>query len=406
MREYCKLVKINMKREPEAFLKEEVKNLYDNHLNWVIRHLETGSKPHSIVDGKKVLMLNTNNYLGLATHPKIIQAARDALDKYGMGAGAVPTIAGTFDLTKQFQEHFAKFKGVEASLLCQTGFAVNQGVIPQLVGKGDYVISDQLNHGSIIDGVRLTKATKGVYAHSDMGELEKALKKADADNARRILVITDGVFSMDGDMAPLDKIADVCEDYGAMIFVDDCHGEGMLGEGRGIVAHFNLQGRVHVEGGSLSKGFGVFGGTVAGSKDLCEFVTNKSRSYLLSTAHPPAIVAANNAAISVVETEPQHYKNLWENTNYFKAKLDDLGFNTGNSCTPIIPLIIGDPGPAQEMADILFREEGIYGTPIVFPMVARELSRIRVQMNAALTREDLDFALAAIEKVGKKLKII
>ena len=180
----------------------------------------------------------------------------------------------------------------------------------------------------------------------------------------------------------------------------------MLGEGRGIVAHFKLQGKVHVEGGSLSKGFGVFGGTVAGSKDLIEFVKNKSRSYLLSTAHPPAIVAANNAAISVVETEPQHYKNLWINTNYFKEKLDNLGFNTGRSCTPIIPLIIGNPGPAQEMADILFREEGIYGTPIVFPMVARELSRIRVQMNALLTREDLDMALTAIEKVGKKLKII
>jgi glycine C-acetyltransferase len=395
-----------MKRQPEEFLKVEVKNLYDNHLNWVIRHLETGSKPHSKVDGKDVLMLNTNNYLGLATHPKIIQAARDALDKYGIGAGAVPTIAGTFDLTKTFQEHFAKFKGVEASLLCQTGFAVNQGVIPQLAGKGDYIISDQLNHGSIIDGVRLTKATKGIYAHTDVGELEKVLKKADQEGARRILVITDGVFSMDGDMAPLDKIADVCEDYGAMIFVDDCHGEGMLGDGRGIVAHFGLQGRVHVEGGSLSKGFGVFGGTVAGSADLCEFVKNKSRSYLLSTAHPPAVVAANDASITVVETEPQHYKNLWTNTNYFKDKLDALGFNTGNSCTPIIPLIIGDPGPAQEMADILFNEEGIYGTPIVFPMVARELSRIRVQMNALLTREDLDFALAGIEKVGKKLKII
>ncbi len=395
-----------MKREPEAFLKEEVKNLYDNHLNWVIRHLETGSKPHAVVDGKEVLMLNTNNYLGLAVHPKIVQAARDALDKYGMGAGAVPTIAGTFDLTKKFQDHFAKFKGVEASLLAQTGFAVNQGVIPQLVGKGDYVISDQLNHGSIIDGVRLTKATRGVYAHNDVSELEKQLKIADAAGARRILVITDGVFSMDGDMAPLDKIADVCEDFGAMIFVDDCHGEGMLGEGRGIVAHFGLQGRVHVEGGSLSKGFGVFGGTVAGSKDLIEFVKNKSRSYLLSTAHPPSVVAANDMAITVVETEPHHYKNLWTNTNYFKGKLDDLGFNTGNSSTPIIPLIIGNPGPAQEMADILFKEEGIYGTPIVFPMVARELSRIRVQMNAALTREDLDFALAGIEKVGKKLSII
>ncbi len=395
-----------MKREPEAFLKEEVKNLYDKHLNWVIRHLETGSKPHAVVDGKKVLMLNTKNYLGMATHPKVIQAALDAINKYGVGAGAVPTIAGTFDLTKKFQDHFAKFKNVEASLLAQTGFAVNQGLIPQLVGKGDYVISDELNHGSIIDGVRLTKATRGVYAHSDVSSLEKELKKADEAGARRILVITDGVFSMDGDMAPLDKITDACEEYGAMVYVDDCHGEGMLGNGRGIVAHFNLQGRVHVEGGSLSKGFGVFGGTISGSKDLCEFATNKSRSYLLSTAHPPAVVAAADAAITVVETEPEHVKNLWDNTHYFKDKLDSLGFNTGNSSTPIIPLIIGNPGPAQEMADTLFREEGVYGTPIVFPMVARELSRIRVQMNALLTREDLDMALTAIEKVGKKLKII
>ncbi|WP_371804500.1 aminotransferase class I/II-fold pyridoxal phosphate-dependent enzyme [Candidatus Lokiarchaeum ossiferum] len=395
-----------MTRNPTNFLGTEVKNLYDNNLNWVIRHLEEGSKPHSTVDGKKVLMLNTNNYLGLATHPKVVQAARDALDKYGLGAGAVPTIAGTFDLTKKFQEHFAKFKGVEASLLCQTGFAVNQGVIPQLVGKEDYVISDALNHGSIIDGVRLTKAKRGVYKHNDASDLESVLKEADAAGARRILVITDGVFSMDGDMAPLDEITKVCEPYGAMIYVDDCHGEGMLGKGRGIVAHFGLQGKVHVEGGSLSKGFGCFGGTVAGSKDLCEFVTNKSRSYLLSTAHPPSVVAAADAAISVVENEPEIVERLWENTTYFREKVQALGFNTGNSCTPIIPLIVGDPGKSQQLADILFREENIYGTPIVFPMVARELSRIRVQMNAALTREDLDQALASIEKVGKKLNII
>ncbi|UYP43880.1 2-amino-3-ketobutyrate coenzyme A ligase [Candidatus Lokiarchaeum ossiferum] len=395
-----------MTRNPTNFLGTEVKNLYDNNLNWVIRHLEEGSKPHSTVDGKKVLMLNTNNYLGLATHPKVVQAARDALDKYGLGAGAVPTIAGTFDLTKKFQEHFAKFKGVEASLLCQTGFAVNQGVIPQLVGKEDYVISDALNHGSIIDGVRLTKAKRGVYKHNDASDLESVLKEADAAGARRILVITDGVFSMDGDMAPLDEITKVCEPYGAMIYVDDCHGEGMLGKGRGIVAHFGLQGKVHVEGGSLSKGFGCFGGTVAGSKDLCEFVTNKSRSYLLSTAHPPSVVAAADAAISVVENEPEIVERLWENTTYFREKVQALGFNTGNSCTPIIPLIVGDPGKSQQLADILFREENIYGTPIVFPMVARELSRIRVQMNAALTREDLDQALASIEKVGKKLSII
>jgi len=395
-----------MKKDPVAFLKEEMTELRHNNLEWIIRHLETGSKPHSVVDGRDVLMLNTNNYLGLATHPKIVQASINATKKYGAGAGAVPVIAGTFDLTREFQEKFAKFKEVESSLLCQTGFAVNSGLIPMLVGKQDIVVSDELNHGSIIDGVRLSGAKRVIYKHNDVGDLERQLKEAEKEGARRICIITDGVFSMDGDIAPLPGIAKVAEEFGAMIFVDDCHGEGVLGEGRGIVAHFNLQGKVHVEGGSMSKGFGVFGGTVAGSKDLTEFCANKSRTYLLSTAHPPGVVAANIAAIEVVESEPQHVKNVWDNTNYFKKEVQSLGYNTGNSQTPIIPLIIGDPGKAQELARILFEEENIYGTPIVFPMVARELSRIRVQMNALLTKDDLNLALGAIEKVGKKLHII
>jgi len=395
-----------MKRDPVAFLKEDMTELRGNNLEWVIRYLEGGSKPHCIVNGKEVLMLNTNNYLGLATHPKIIQAAIDATKKYGAGAGAVPVIAGSFDLTKEFQEKFAKYKEVEASLLCQTGFAVNSGLIPMLVGKPDIVVSDELNHGSIIDGVRLSGAKRVIYKHRDISDLEKQLKEAEKVGARRICIITDGVFSMDGDMAPLDKIVKVAEDFGAMIFVDDCHGEGILGEGKGIVAHFNLQGKVHVEGGSMSKGFGVFGGTVAGSKDLIEFCTNKSRTYLLSTAHPPGVVAANIASIEVVESEPQHVKAVWEHTNYFKKEVQSMGYDTGRSETPIIPLIIGDPGKAQELARILFEEENIYGTPIVFPMVAKELSRIRVQMNALLTKEDLNMALSSIEKVGKKLGII
>ena len=395
-----------MKRNPIAFLKEDMTELRNNNLEWIIRYLEEGSKPHSTVDGKDVLMLNTNNYLGLATHPKVIQASIEATKKYGAGAGAVPVIAGSFDLTKKFQAKFAEFKEVEASLLCQTGFAVNSGLIPMLVGKPDIVVSDELNHGSIIDGVRLSGARRIIYKHRDIGDLENQLKEAEKEGARRICIITDGVFSMDGDIAPLADIARVAEDFGAITFVDDCHGEGVLGEGRGIVAHFNLQGKVHVEGGSMSKGFGVFGGTVAGSKDLIEFCANKSRTYLLSTAHPPGIVAANIASIEVVENEPQHVKKVWENTNYFKKEVQGMGFNTGNSETPIIPLIIGDPSKAQELARILFEEENVYGTPIVFPMVARELSRIRVQMNALLTKDDLDYALRAIEKVGKKLNII
>jgi len=393
-------------RNPVDFLKEDMTELRKNNLEWIIRYLEGGSKPHCIVNGKEVLMLNTNNYLGLATHPKIIQASIDATKKYGAGAGAVPVIAGSFDLTREFQEKFAKYKEVEASLLCQTGFAVNSGLIPMLVGKPDIVVSDELNHGSIIDGVRLSGAKRVIYKHRDISDLEKQLKEAEKGGARRICIITDGVFSMDGDMAPLDKIVNVAEDFGAMIFVDDCHGEGVLGDGKGIVAHFNLQGRVHVEGGSMSKGFGVFGGTVAGSKDLIEFCANKSRTYLLSTAHPPGVVAANIASIEVVENEPQHVKAVWEHTNYFKKEVQNMGYDTGRSETPIIPLIIGDPGKAQELARVLFEEEGIYGTPIVFPMVARKLSRIRVQMNALLTKDDLTMALSAIEKVGKKLDII
>jgi len=395
-----------MKRDPEGFLRDEMVELRKNNLNWIIRYLEESSKPHSVVDGKKVLMLNTNNYLGLATHPKVIQATIEATKEFGAGAGAVPIIAGSFDLTKKFEEKLAKFKDVEASLLCQTGFAVNAGVIPQLVGKEDIVVSDELNHGSIIDGVRLSGATRIVYKHNDVSDLESQLREVDKQNPRRILIITDGVFSMDGDIARLPEIAKISEEFGAMVFVDDCHGEGVLGEGRGIVAHFNLQGKINVEGGSMSKGFGVFGGTVAGSKDLIEFCLNKSRTYLLSTAHPPGVVAACLAAIDVVKNEPQHVKTLWERTNYFKKEIQNLGFNTGNSETPIIPLIVGDPGKAQNLSKLLFEQESIYTTPIVYPLVARELSRIRCQMNALLTKNDLNAALSSIEKIGKKLKLI
>lgn len=398
-----------MKRNPTAFLKEEVKDLKENNLEWTIRHLEDASKPHSMVNGKEVLMLNTNNYLGLATHPKIKKAMKEAVEKYGAGAGAVPVIAGTFDLTREFEEKMAEFKEVEASVLCQTGFAVNSGLIPQLIEKEDAVISDELNHGSIIDGIRLTKAERYVYKHNDVGDLEKQLKDADKKGARRILVTTDGVFSMDGDIAPLKGITEMAEEYGAMVFVDDCHGEGVLGKdysGKGVVDHFGLQGRVHIEGGSMSKGFGVFGGTVSGSRSLADFTKNKSRTYLLSTAHPPSLVAACTAAVEVVQEEKEHVKTVWDHTNYFKKEVQDMGFDTGNSETPIIPLIVGEPGPAQKLADLLFKEENIYVTPIVYPMVAKELSRIRVQMNALLTKDDLNHALRSIEKIGKKLNII
>jgi len=396
-----------VERNPTAFLKQEYDALVAQNIDWRVRVLETPSQPHAVVDGKQVVMFCTNNYLGLATHPKLIKAASEAAVKWGAGSGAVPAIAGTMSLHREFERRLAEFKGVEAALLCQTGFAVNAGVIPQLVGEGDLVVSDQLNHGSIIDGVRLSKAERGIFKHCDAGDLERVLDEAEKKSPapRRILVITDGVFSMDGDIAPLPEVTEVCEKHGAMVFVDDCHGEGVLGGGRGIVHHFGLQGRVHVEGGCLSKGFGVFGGTICGSRDLVNFAFNKSRTWLLSSSHPPAVVAAAIAAIDVMETEPQHNKNLWDNTRFFKKRLDELGFNTGRSQTPIIPVIVGDAGKAQELSVELYKA-GVFVFPIVFPMVAKELSRVRVQINALHTREDLDFALGAFEKIGKSLGII
>ncbi|MEK6916355.1 MAG: aminotransferase class I/II-fold pyridoxal phosphate-dependent enzyme [Nanoarchaeota archaeon] len=389
--------------KPDDFLGEEVNRLKRQNLNWRLRELQSASKPHAKVDGKEVLMMCTNNYLGLSTHPKLIKAMVDATEKWGVGAGAVPVLSGNTTLQQEFEKKFAEFKNVEASLLCQTGFAVNSGLIPQLVGEGDIAISDQLNHGSIIDGVRLSKADKGIYKHKDVNELEAVLKKS--KDYKTKLVITDGVFSMDGDIAPLKEIVEVAEKYNAMVYVDDCHGEGVLGQGKGIVSHFNLHGRVHVEGGSLGKAFGVIGGTIAGSKELIEFAYNKSRTWLLSTAHPPGVIAACIAALDVIENEPEHVENVWKNTKYFKKQLDSMGVNTGESETPIIPIITGDPKSAQEFGKKLM-DENIFVTPIVYPMVAKELSRLRTQIAASMTKEDLDRALEAIERIGKELKVV
>jgi glycine C-acetyltransferase len=393
-------------RNPTAFLGETVQDLISNNFDWKIHYLQAPSQPITRLDDKEVLMMNTNNYLGLSTHPEIINAAMDATLKFGVGAGAVPVIAGTFDLTQKFQDLFAKFKEVEASLLCQTGFAVNSGLIPQLVGKEDYIISDALNHGSIIDGVRLSEAKRGIYEHNNMDSLRKKLIEVDKNGARRILIITDGVFSMDGDIAKLPEIVELAEQFGAMVYVDDCHGEGVLGKGRGIVAHFGLQGKVHVEGGSMSKGFGVFGGTVAGSRDLIDFAINKSRTYLLSTAHPPGVIAACIKAIEIVKNHPGLVEKLWYNTAYFKEQIDAFGFNTGNSQTPIIPIILGDPGKTQKIAQELLVHHHIFTTPIVFPMVAKELSRIRIQISASHSIDQLDRVSRAIAHIAKELGLI
>ena len=396
---------ILMKRNATTFLKNEYEELVNKNLDWKLRILESGSTPHSVVDGKKVIMFCSNNYLNLSNHPKLIQSAVDAAKKYGAGSGSVRAIAGTMKLHMDVEKKLAKFKRTEAALIYQTGFAANAGLIPQLVGKGDIIISDELNHGSIIDGVRLTKADRAVYKHRNVSELEKVLNEADK-KYRRILIITDGVFSMDGDIAPMGKIVKLANEYGAMTYVDDAHGEGVIGpEGRGIGAHFGIEGKIDVEMGTFSKAYGVVGGLIAGSQDLINFAYNKSRTWLLSGSHPPAVAGAQLAAIDVLETEPQHVKNLWDNTKYFKKELKSMGFDTGESATPITPVIVGESNKAKELSNRLF-EEGVFALPIVFPMVAKDKARIRTMMNAGLTKEDLNYTLEKFEKLGKNLEII
>jgi glycine C-acetyltransferase len=313
------------------------------------------------------------------------------------------------DIHVELERRLAKFKNCAASLVFQSGFAVNAGLIPQLVGQGDLIISDELNHGSIIDGVRLSHADRGVYRHRDTADLERVLNEAERKepSPRRILILTDGVFSMDGDIAPLDRIVKLAKEHGAMVYVDDAHGEGVLGKGgRGIVSHFGLgRSDVHVEMGTFSKAFGVVGGHISGSRTLVNFALNRSRTWLLSGSHPPAVAAACIAAIDVLETEPQHVENLWKNTEYFKKEMQRMGFDTGASQTPIIPVIVGKSADAKRLSARLF-EIGVFALPIVFPMVAEDKARIRTIMNAALTREELDEALGAFESAGKALSLI
>jgi glycine C-acetyltransferase len=396
-------------RDPVGFLREEYQKLVENELDWKLRVLQGPSTPRCVVDGKQVLMLCSNNYLSLSNHPKLKAAAIEAVRTHGAGSGSVRPIAGNMDLHMELERRLARFKDAEASLVYQTGFAVNAGLIPQLADAGDLIVSDELNHGSIIDGVRLSKADRAVYKHCDVGDLAKVMGEAERHRPsyRRILIITDGVFSMDGDIAPLDAIAKVARAHGATVYVDDAHGEGVLGEGgRGIVSHFGLgRSDVHVEMGTFSKAFGVVGGHVSGSRALVDFAYNRSRTWLLSGSHPPAVAAACIAAIDVLETEPQHVKNLWANTEHFRKGIRALGFDTGNSKTPIIPVMMGESGVAKRFSSMLF-DAGIFALPIVFPMVVRDKARIRTIMNAALTREDLDEAMDTFGKIGRKLGII
>lgn len=387
-----------------SWMRERYEQLRSQGLDWNPPTLQSASEPRCIIDGQEMVMLSANNYLNLATHPKVVEASIEATRKYGAGSGSVRAIAGTLDLHLEAERVCAQFKQVEAVLIYSSGYTANVGLIPTLVrGSEDIIISDELNHGSIIDGVRLTRASRAVYQHNDMSALEQVLKEHSGSG--RKLIITDGVFSMDGDIALLDEITELADDHDAMVFVDDCHGEGVLGEGRGIVAHFGLQGRVTFEIGSYSKALGVQGGIVAGSEDVRRHALNHSRSWLLSGSQPPGVAAAQKAAIEVLMSEPEHVQRLWENTGYFRGELDSLGFDTGVSETPIIPVMCGESRLAQDLSAEL-RKAGVMVGAIVFPMVARDKARVRTQMSAGLTREDLDDVLGKFESCGRELGLI
>ena len=409
-------------RDPVGFLKTEYQELVDNALDWKHKTLESGSDPDCVIEGKKVIMMCSNNYLNLSTHPHVMKRALEAVEKYGAGSGSVRAIAGNMFIHEELERKLAEFKEQEAVMITQTGYAANAGVIPQLVtSKEDVIISDALNHGSIIDGVRLSKAQRGkgfIYEHSNMGGLEECLQNAEKANARRIMVITDGVFSMDGDVAKLDEIQKLSEQYGAMIYVDDAHGDGVLGrnkKGKGIVDHYGLQGKVQVEMNTFSKAMGTIGGAITGSQDLVNFCRNKTRTYLLSGSHPPAVAGASIGSIEVLLNKDGKFDPyvaiLLDNCDYFKKGVIDLGFNheitvaAAKSPTGITPIICRENDIAKAMSNRLY-EEGIFALPIIFPMVPKGTARIRVMMTAGLTKTHLDTALEAFSKIGKELKII
>jgi glycine C-acetyltransferase len=387
----------------DLIAKAELNQMAAGNLLWRKRVLESPSDTWVTVDGRRELMLCSNNYLNLANNPELKLEAIKAVAEYGVGSGAVRVISGTMSLHVKLEEELAKFKETPATITFQSGFATNLGVIPALIGEGDVAVSDELNHGSIIDGIRMSKAERKVYRHCDVESLKETLEGT--GSYRRVLIVTDAVFSMDGDIAPIPDIVKLAEASSSVTYVDDAHGEGVLGElGRGAVNHFKLQGKVDVEMGTFSKAFGSVGGYVAGSRVLCDYLFNKVRPFLLSGSHPPAVAAANLAAVRHVQSHPELFQRLWENTEYFKKGLKGLGFDTGRSQTPITPVIVGESGKAQALAQGLF-DEGVFVTPIVYPMVSKDKARVRTIVTAGHTKEDLDFALSKFEKVGSALSI-
>jgi glycine C-acetyltransferase len=396
-------------RNPLAFLDAELDELRAKGLYRRLRVVESEQKSRCVIDGREVITLSSNNYLGLTTHPRLKEAAIAAVERYGAGSGAVRTIAGTMSLHEELEARLAAFKHVEAVLTFQSGFTCNTGVIPILAPDGATIVSDALNHASIIDGIRLTKAERRIFPHADMDALRAALaevRAAPGGADRTILVITDGVFSMDGDIARLPEIVEAAEEANAIVYVDDAHASGVLGRnGRGSVDHFDLHGRVHVQVGTLSKAIGVLGGYVAGPSSLRQVLEHKGRPFLFSTSAPPAVAAACLAAIDVLEAEPELIDRLWENARYFKAGLTRLGFDTGASETPITPVIVGAGALAHRLSDRLF-EEGVFAMGIGFPTVPEDRSRVRTIVTAEHSRDELDTCLAAFEKVGRELAIV
>jgi len=387
-----------------AYLRDKLKQMEARGETWTLRQLETASRARPVVEGQDVIMLASNNYLDLANDQRLREAAKEAIAEFGFGAGSDWSIAGYNQLQDALNRKIAEFKKTEAGISYQTGFAVNAGLLPQLLDDGDLYISDELNHGSIIDGIRLSPADSTVFEHSDMGDLEDTLR-AVHDEYNRIIVVTDGVFSMDGDVAKLEDIHSLAEEYGTMTYVDDCHGEGVLGDGHGITAEFGLESEVDFQMGSFSKACGGFGGLLAGDQQVVDFAYNTSRTWLLSAGYPPAVAAANKRALEIIENEPSRVRELWTKRDYFKSELESIGFDTGQSETPIVPVMIGDSNKAKAFADQLF-EEGIFTMSITYPMVPRGEARIRNQLNVGLSESDLNTALGAYEEIGNELNVL
>lgn len=390
--------------DPLTFLTEELDSLKAQGLYRSPRVLDGEQKAHTTVDGRSVVNLSSNNYLGLTTHPKLKTRAMEALERFGVGTGSVRTIAGTMAMHVELERRLAEFKHTEAVVVFQSGFTANAGTVSAILTKDDVVVSDALNHASIIDGCRLSRAAIKVFPHKDVDAARAILRELPA--GQRTLLITDGVFSMDGDLGPLPALCDAAEESGAIMMVDDAHASGVFGRnGRGTVDHFGMHGRVDIQVGTLSKAIGALGGYVAGSRDFIEFLQHRARPFLFSTSHPPSVTATCLAAIDLLLDEPQIIDRLWENTRFFKAGLSALGFDTGMSESPITPVIVGDSALTMTLSDRLF-EEGVFAQGIAFPTVARDKARVRTIVTATHTRDDLQFALDAFRKVGQELGII